>query len=69
MSRWYVIVDPAGRYRPLLRDERPWVSEVNKAEVFTSLGKAKQALQGHIKINPNCRIERLPRLPDRVPRR
>jgi hypothetical protein len=61
MSRWYVIVDADGRYLPLRSG--PWVNDVREAEVYTSLGLAKAALRAH----PGCQLERLPRLPDRIP--
>jgi hypothetical protein len=63
MSVWYVIIDPTGKYLPL--DGGRWVENVSEAEVYTSLGNAKGALRRY----PSCRLQRLPRLPDRVPRK
>ena len=62
MSIWYVVVDPIGRYLALADDA--WIKTVSEAEVFTSLGNAKQALRRY----PSCRLQRLPRLPDRMRR-
>jgi hypothetical protein len=63
LSRWYVIVNAAGRYLPLRGAH--WVGDVRAAQVYTSLGHAKAALRAH---PAGCRIERLPRLPDRISR-
>jgi len=65
MSTWYVLVDNSHRYLPLLSGKRPWVVHLSHAEVFTSLQQAKQAVMRYSKTNPGCRIERIPRLPDR----
>ena len=69
MSNWYVIVDANGRYLPLGGGQRSWVSNLRDAEVFPRMGRAKQALQRYAKSHAGCRIERLARLPDRLPRR
>jgi len=68
MSTWYVLVDSAGQYLALPGGKHPWVVDLKQAEVFTSLGQAKNALRRYSKTHPGCRIERIPRLPDRVPR-
>jgi hypothetical protein len=69
MPVWYVIVDAEGLYMPLLGGDRPWVEDLHGAEVFTGLGYAKNALKHYVHKRPGCRVERIPRLPDRVRRR
>ena len=69
MSVWYVIVDATGHYMPLLGGNRPWVKDLRGAEVFTGMGYAKNALRRYVDKRPGCRVERIPRLPDRVRRR
>ena len=66
MSNWYVIVNEEEKYLPLAAIG--WVSDIRQAEVFTGLGDAKSVLRRVIRVRPGCRIERIPRLPDRVPR-
>jgi hypothetical protein len=68
MSTWYVIVDANGRYLPHRRRHSPWVRDLPGAEVFTGLKHAKNAMQRYVESHPGCRIERIPRLPDRIPR-
>ena len=68
MSIWYVIVDATGRYMPLVGGNGQWVNDIREAEVFTGLGHAKQAMKHRAGGHPGCRIERIPRLPARIPR-
>ena len=66
MSNWYVIVNEQGEYLPLAAIG--WVSDMRQAEVFTAKGDAKSVLRRVMRVRPDCRIERIPRLPDRIPR-
>jgi hypothetical protein len=68
MTVWYVIVDAEGLYMPLLGGDRSWVKDLRRAEVFTGLGYAKNALKRYVDKRPGCHVERITRLPDRVPR-
>ena len=66
MSNWYVIVNEEGKYLQLAGND--WVNDIRQAEVFAFLASAKAALRRVIRVRPGARIERIPRLPDRIPR-